>query len=161
MTKYEAFLSLASGLNRELGILPLLYGSLGLEQRLNMNLQADDIDVLVPEIWLHGRWDRLRLFMDNLGYDLYDVHEHAFVRDGISVAFASLESLSSFAGIEIAKIPTVQYNNTSYFLLELEDYRKVYLASSRDGYRKDKKNKDDAAKIALIDAADSFHKERE
>ena len=153
MTKFETFLHLAERLNREFEILPLLYGSLGLEQRLGMDLHADDIDILIPQIWLQDQWETLAKWMAQLGYELYDLHEHAFCNDGVSVAFASLESLSTFAGIEIAKIPMVRYNNTRYLLLDLEDYRKVYAASSLDGYRKDRKNKDDSAKIALIDQA--------
>lgn len=160
MNKLSVFLSLAERLNRQLQIIPLLYGSLGLEQRLQRDLGADDIDILVSEIWLNKRWDRLSGLMEQLGFVLYDLHEHAFSRDGISVAFASLESLAPFAGIEIAKIPMVRYNEACYLLLDLEDYRKVYTTSSRDGYRKDKKNKDDSAKLRLIDQAqrESFEK---
>ena len=47
--KYAEFLRVASLLNRELGVTPLLFGSLGLERRLHMDLNADDIDVLIPE----------------------------------------------------------------------------------------------------------------
>lgn len=151
MTKYEEFLSLAQELNRQLDICPLLYGSLGLEQRLQSDLRADDIDILIPEIWLGERWGELTAFMEQSGFSLYDPHEHAFCKDGISVAYASLESLWPFAGIEIEKIPMVQYNETRYLLLDLDGYRKVYAASSLDGYRKDKKHKDDSAKLVLID----------
>ena len=153
MSKYHIFLSLAEEFNHQLGMTPLLYGSLGLEQRLGMDLHADDIDILVPQIWLREQWDQLAELMEQMKFRLYDLHEHAFCRDETSVAFASLESLSSFAGIDIAKIPTVRYNNTRYLLLNLEDYRKVYAASSLDGYRKNKKNKDDTAKLVLIDQA--------
>ena len=153
MSKLAQFFSLARMLNAELGIKPLLYGSLGLEQRLGEDLGADDIDILIPEIWLQDQWEVLRDLLARNGYGLYDLHEHAFMRDHISTAFASLESLKDFAGIEIAKIPEVRYNNTCYLLLELEDYRKVYTASSRDGYRKDKKHKNDAEKIRLIEEA--------
>ena len=153
MTKFAVFLEVADSLNRQFGILPLLYGSLGLEQRLGLDLHADDIDILLPEIWLHEQWDRLVNLMHHMGYVLYDLHEHAFSRDGIQVAFAELESLASFAGINVEKIPMVRYNDICYLLLDLEDYRKVYTASSFDGYRKDKKNKDDSAKLLLIERA--------
>lgn len=156
MTKFSVFLNLAEQLNRELETVPLLYGSLGLEQRLRMDLHADDIDILVPEIWLQERWGDLAELMERQGYRLYDLHEHAFCKDGISVAFAALESLWEFAGIEIEKIPRILYNEICYLLLDLDDYRRVYMASSRDGYRKDKKNKDDSAKIVLIDRCRGF-----
>ena len=150
MNKLDQFLKLARTLNEELEIKPLLYGSLGLEQRLGMDLVAEDIDVLVPEVWLKGQWEVLCDCMHRNGYTLYDLHEHAFCKEGISTAFAVLESLVDFAGIEIAKIPEIRYNNICYLLLDLEDYKKVYTASSFDGYRKDKKHKNDAEKIRLI-----------
>lgn len=46
--KYKVFLKIARRLN-EMGIVPLLFGSLGLEQRLGADLQAEDIDILVPQ----------------------------------------------------------------------------------------------------------------
>ena len=153
MSKLSQFYDLARNINEALGIQPLLYGSLGLEQRLGMKLGADDIDVLIPAIWLTERWKELCGFLEKQGYRLYDPHEHAFLKENVSIAFASLESLEEFAGIDIAKIPEIRYNNICYLLLDLEDYKKVYTASSQDGYRKDKKHKNDAEKIALIDEA--------
>ena len=43
--KKEEFLLIAKELNIKLNIVPLLFGSLGLEQRLDMCLDAEDIDV--------------------------------------------------------------------------------------------------------------------
>ena len=150
MTKYQLFLRIADSLNSQLGVIPLLFGSLGLQQRLGVNLQADDIDILVPACWLEQGWDSLISVMESLGYTLYDLHEHAFAWEGISVAFAALESLESFAGINYNNISQVTDGSVSYLLLELEDYLRVYTASARDGYRADKKHKNDSAKIALI-----------
>ena len=47
--KKKEFLYVAESLNKKLDIVPLLFGSLGLEQRLHTNLNADDIDILIPE----------------------------------------------------------------------------------------------------------------
>ena len=153
MSKLNQFYKLAEILNAELEIKPLLYGSLGLAQRLGRELGAEDIDILIPEVWLTEKWDTLCDFLSRNGYELYDLHEHAFFKENLSTAFASLESLEEFAGIEIANIPEIRYNNLCYLLLNLEDYKKVYTASSRDGYRKDKKHKNDTQKIALIEEA--------
>ena len=151
--KKELFLQIARKLTETLGITPLLFGSLGLEQRLGVNLNADDIDVLIPEEYLDEKWDMLIEVMTTLDYTLYDVHEHAFEKDGVSAAFASIENLVPFAGVDINRIPVVDEDGIRYYLLTLEDYLKVYTASSKDGYRKDTKNKNDTEKIELIKRA--------
>lgn len=147
----DEFLHLALRLNEELGIAPLLFGSLGLGLRLGMDLEAHDIDVLVPEHYLGDGWDELITIMQDDGYVLYDLHEHAFRRHGASVAFASLESLAPFAGVDVDAIPVIGHGAIRYRLLELPDYLKVYSASLLDGYRR--KRKDDRHKIDLINRA--------
>lgn len=148
--KKKIFLHIAGELNIKLNIIPLLFGSLGLEHRLHADLNADDIDVLIPEAFLNDKWDSIVSVMNDNGYVLYDLHEHAFERAGMSVAFASIESLTPFAGVDILKIPVIEESGVRYYLLSLEDYLKVYIASSKDGYRKNKKNKNDEEKIGLI-----------
>ena len=130
-----------------------MFGSLGLEQQLGANLNADDIDVLIPKEYLDEKWDMLIDVMEGLGYSLYNIHEHAFEKDGISAAFASIENLVPFANVDITRISVVAEDGVRYYLLTLEDYLKVYTASSKDGYRRDTKNKNDTEKIELIKRA--------
>lgn len=151
--KKQEFLSIASRLNKDLHIVPLLYGSLGLEQRLQTDLNAEDIDLLIPEVFLNEKWDQLVTLMEENGYALYDLHEHAFEKAGISVAFASLEDLTPFAGVDLTELPVTEEAGVRYSLLTLQDYLKVYTASSQDGYRKNVKHKQDGQKIQLIKKA--------
>lgn len=151
--KKKEFLQIANELNEKLSIVPLLFGSLGLEQRLKMSLNAEDIDVLIPEEFLNIKWQCIVDIMNDNGYTLYDLHEHAFDKDGLSLAYASIESLTPFANIDIANIPIVNEDDIRYYLLELPDYLKVYAASSQDGYRNTIKNKQDQQKIDLIHSA--------
>ena len=148
--KKKEFLYIAKLLNERLHIVPLLFGSLGLEERLHADLDADDIDVLIPEAFLNEKWDSVVSIMNGNGYVLYDLHEHAFEKAGLSFAFASIESLENFAGVDTSKIPIVEEIGVRYYLLDLQDYLKVYTASSKDGYRKNIKNKKDEQKIKLI-----------
>ena len=153
MEKHEAFLHIAGLLNTKLHIIPLLFGSLGLEKRLNTDLQADDIDILIPESFITDDWDRLFSFMAADGYMLFDIEEHAFKKADICAAFASIENLTPFAGIDLRQIPTITENGIRYSLLTLSDYLKVYEASAQDGYRKNVKHKQDGDKIHLIKKA--------
>lgn len=147
---YKSFLHIAGLLNEQLSVTPLLYGSLGLERRLSADMNADDIDVLIPEKCLHDGWHRLVSLMEADGYCLIDEHEHEFRKGDVSVAYASLEDLTPFAGVDISALPVTEDAGVRFLLLDLPDYLKVYTASSKDGYRKDVKNKQDSAKIALI-----------
>ena len=151
--KKKEFLSIAAVLNEQLQIVPLLFGSLGLEQRLHADLNADDIDVLLPEAFLNEKWEHLVSVMNEQGYVLYDLHEHAFEKAGLSVAFASIESLTPFAGVDVGKISVVEETGVRYYLLDLQDYLKVYTESAKDGYRKDRKHKEDGEKVELIKQA--------
>ena len=150
---YSGFIHIAGLLNDRFSVLPLLYGSLGLEQRLSVDLRADDIDVLLPKKYLKDDWSKLTALMEYAGYRLIDEHEHEFSNGTVTVAYAILESLPSFAGIDISDIPVIEDCGVRYLLLELSDYVKVYEASSKDGYRKNVKNKQDNEKIALIKEA--------
>lgn len=147
---YSSFLHIAGLLNEQLSTYPLLYGSLGLEKRLAVDLNADDVDVLIPEKYIKAEWNRLVSIMSAEGYRLVDEHEHEFSNGSVTVAFASLESLTPFAGIDVSSIPVMMDEGKSFLLLELPDYLKVYEASSKDGYRKNVKTQQDSFKISLI-----------
>lgn len=151
--KKQEFLSVAEQLNKELHIVPLLYGSLGLDQRLQTDLGVEDIDILIPEVYLNEKWEQLATLMEGNGYVLYDLHEHAFEKARISVAFASIEELAPFAGVDLTETPVIEESSVHYFLLSLQDYLKVYTASAKDGYRKNNKHKQDEQKIRLIQRA--------
>ena len=148
--KYSEFLHIAKSINVQFNVLPLLFGSLGLERRLNMDLHADDIDILLPEYYLKECWPALKALMEGLGYELYDLHEHAFQKGEFSAAFASIENLTPFAGVDVSQIPKMTDAGASYLLLDLLDYQRVYEASSKDGYRVNKKEKKDHEKLTLI-----------
>lgn len=148
---FSVFLDICKSINIAFSIKPLLYGSLGLEQRLKQEMFPDDIDVLLPDKYINGcKWVGLKKHMEALGYELTDLHEHTFQEDGVRISYAVLEELGSFADINISLIPEENLNGASYYLLTLEDYLKVYNASSKDGYRIKHKNKQDNEKIKLI-----------
>lgn len=148
--KYGEFLSAAAQINETFQVSPLLFGSLGLERRLGISLNSDDIDVLLPERLLTDDWQRLIAMMEKLSYTLQDEEEHEFVKGDFRMAFASVENLEPFAGVDRYHIPLITDQGASYYLLELPDYLRVYEASSKDGYRKNVKNKQDQQKIDMI-----------
>ena len=151
MTKFKCFLQNAEMINGKFNIVPLLYGSLGLEVLIKSSMNADDIDILIPQLFVTGaKWKEFKLFLGNHGYALIDEHEHTFRKDDVDYSYASIEGLKDFAGIDICDIEIRNISGTKFMLLSLEQYLKVYQKSSQDGYRMKVKEKQDNQKIEFI-----------
>lgn len=151
MTKFNCFLENAEMLNDKFNIVPLLYGSLGLEVLTKSSLNADDIDILIPQVFVTGdKWTEFKLFLESHGYTLIDEHEHTFRKNDIDYSYASIEGLKEFAGIDICNIEIRNISGTKSMLLSLEQYLKVYQKSSQDGYRMNVKEKQYNQKIEFI-----------
>lgn len=149
--KFRAFIENARLLAHEFQIIPLLYGSLGLEYLTGRDLHADDIDILIPGVFLQEKWADFQALLENHGYILIDAHEHTFEKAGVHYSYARMEELASFAGIAMEDIEILPIGPVPIRLLSLRQYLKVYSASARDGYRANVKEKNDQAKIALIE----------
>ena len=150
--KFNLFLENARFLSDKFDILPLLYGSLGLEYLTGGVLGADDIDILIPHVFITDRWHEFKELLEAQGYVLADEHEHTFVRDGVAYSYADIEDLESFAGIRMKDIEMREADGVRFLLLSLEQYLSVYKQSSKDGYRVKVRKKKDADKIRLIES---------
>ncbi len=131
-------------------ITPLLYGSLGLEYITGESLNADDIDILIPEIFLAERWTDFKKVLINNGYVLTDEKEHTFEKNNVHYSYASIEELESFADIKQSDIECKKSDDVTFKLLSLKQYLMVYTASSKDGYRINIRKKKDNEKIRFI-----------
>ena len=149
--KKALFFENAKLLAEMFGIIPLMYGSLGLEYITDKSFSADDIDILIPEVFLNVHWCEFKKSLENKGYVLLDEHEHTFQKNNVLYSYASVEELESFAGIKISEIKQHLKENVQFCLLTLEQYLKVYTASSKDGYRVNVRKKKDSEKIAFIE----------
>jgi hypothetical protein len=148
---FEVFLTVAAQLNRELAVVPVLYGSLGLSRAINSSQPIGDVDILVPAVFLAHRWHAVMAVMERLQFDLIDAREHEFRRSGDTVAFADQESLLPFAGINPSTLRTSTVQGVQFKELTPVDYLAVYRASQRDGYRQKQRGKRDAEKIKQIE----------
>jgi hypothetical protein len=150
--KMGLFLQNARLLSDTLGIVPLLYGSLGLEYLSGDDLAADDIDILIPKTFITDRWPEFKGILESYGYILTDAHEHTFVREGVSYSYADVEDLETFAGIRCEEILRREADSVPFMILSPEQYLRVYKRSSRDGYRARVRGKKDAEKIRFIES---------
>jgi hypothetical protein len=149
--KIKLFFENAKLLYNRFEIIPLMYGSLGLEYITNENLNADDIDILIPKFFLNEGWNEFKSFLISEEYVLIDEREHTFQKNGISYSYASIEELEIFAQICLSDIEQRNYNEIKFKLLSLEQYLTVYRASAKDGYRVTVRKKKDNDKIAFIE----------
>ncbi len=149
--KKSMFFENAELLAEKFGISPLMYGSLGLEYITGENLNADDIDILIPEIFVTKRWNEFKCIMEEADYVLVDEHEHTFLKNDIYLSYASIEELEPFANINLSEIAEHCDNGVSFKLLSLKQYLQVYHASAKDGYRVNVREKKDNDKIAFIE----------
>ena len=150
--KFNLFLENARFLSDKFDIVPLLYGSLGLEYLTGDDLGADDIDILVPRVFITDRWQEFKAVLEEHGYVLADEHEHTFARDGVAYSYADIEDLDPFAGIHMKDIEMREADGVRFLLLSLEQYLLVYQKSSKDGYRVNVRQKKDADKIRFIES---------
>ena len=148
--KKQLFFENTRLLSDAFGIIPLMYGSLGLEYRTGESLNADDIDILIPKAFLSDKWEEFRNVLEKNGYILIDEHEHTFDKDGVHYSYAQAEELEAVAGIPVTEIETIRTEEVSFGLLSLEQYLRVYSASVKDGYRVSVRNKKDSEKIEFI-----------
>ena len=151
-SKFNYFLENARLLSDKFGVVPLLYGSLGLEYLTGDALDADDIDILVPRVFITNRLQEFKAVLEEHGYVLADEHEHTFVRDGVAYSYADIEDLEAFAGINTEDIEMHEADGVRFLLLSLEQYLAVYRKSSKDGYRVNVRQKKDADKIRFIES---------
>ena len=150
--KFNLFIENARLLSDKFNIVPLLYGSLGLEYLTGDILGSDDIDILVPRVFITDRWQEFKAVLEEHGYVLVDEHEHTFVRDGVAYSYSDIEDLESFAGIRMKDIEMREADGVSFLMLSLEQYLVVYKQSSKDGYRVNVRQKKDADKIRFIES---------
>ena len=150
--KFNLFFENARLLSDKFDIVPLLYGSLGLEYLTGDDLGAVDIDILIPRVFLTERWQEFKVLLEAQGYVLADEHEHTFLRDGVAYSYADIEDLEPFAGINTEDIEMYEADGVCFRLLSLEQYLAVYKQSSKDGYRVNVRQKKDADKIRFIES---------
>lgn len=158
MSLYYEFKIICFNLNKE-GIIPTLMGSLGLEYVSKEKWNPSDIDIHVPgdprgweapdELRIYD-WDKIMTVMGKLDYELIDLHEHEFKKDGISVEFGTIDSLYDFAGILESDIEIIEKDGIKFRVPSLEQYLSIYESSSKDSYRNDNNNSKDFLKIDWI-----------
>ncbi|MBI4094700.1 MAG: hypothetical protein HY435_00715 [Candidatus Liptonbacteria bacterium] len=159
MEKFDIFLEVAGELNRSFAITPILYGSLGLRTLLKKRMTVNDVDILVPQKFVNNKWKDLKDSMEKLKFELKDLKEHEFIRNGEIVAFASDKTLGDIDLVSKDLNETV-VRGVIFKELSAKQYLKVYKFTLHDGYRLTKHS--DEEKISLLEKflSNKFEPER-
>ena len=151
--KFKNFLENAKLLNGRFRIVPLLYGSLGLEQITEANLHSNDINILIPEEFVSGeKWTTLIEYLEENGYTLIEENTHTFIKEDIEYSYAPIEELKTFASIDPKDIGIYEKSGVRYKSLSLDQYLTVYQKSQEKYHNanvQDKKEQDEE-KVSFI-----------
>jgi hypothetical protein len=133
-------------------------GSVGLEVVTRKSWDSQDLDIHVPgdkrgwemppELSIFN-WEDIIKILNSMGYSLTDLHEHEFIKEGLSVEFSN-DTLPDFAGVQLEDLELHQMGEVKYYLLNPEQYLSVYKSSSKDSYRADKNNNKDIKKMDIL-----------
>lgn len=148
--KFKIFLGITKKLNNEFGIVPILFGSLGLYRIIDLDKKTGDIDVLINDEYVQEKWPELLSFMKGLGYTLQDEHEHEFMKDDQEIAFAKQSNLLEMNNIYPAKLEVTKVGVVQFRELSTEQYLTCYETVYNDEYRRKKNHNADAEKIKSI-----------
>lgn len=126
-------------------IYSILYGSLGVSVYLGNFKEFDDIDLLIEDIYLDNKWSDFVKIMGSNGFKLIDNREHEFANElNLKVAFAKKSILSKDKICDPQKdIQIFNYDGIIIKTLTKQAFINAYAFSSKDGYRKEKRGKND------------------
>lgn len=149
--KLDAFFSVVRQLNIKFKITPVLYGSLGLSKYIGELTKIDDVDILVPHVYINKKWNALKKFMEEIGYKLTDQKEHEFQKGQIKVAFATEDDLSDIPDFNYSELIDTKEKGVKFRQLTPKLYLDLYVWLQTCDYRVDKgKTKTDKIRIKAL-----------
>src|SRR3989344_3565518 len=138
--KFKTFLEIVEVLNKH-GIIPTLYGSLGLYRLIGQLDEIDDIDIVIPEIYAKEKLFELLEIMQSIGYRQDKTYPHEVFKDGQQIGFELEEELKEFAGIDLSIYKITKINKAEFKELHQEDYLKIYRKALKEREGKIRKTK--------------------
>lgn len=137
---------------REAGMNPVLYGSAAVSAYLGDYKPLGDVDILVEDEFIDGKWDALVKIMSAQGYTLVDLHEREFAdAKGLRIALSKHGILERDGiGKVVEDMRVVERGGQTVTTLSPEALIRAYEFSARDGYRKDMRGKKDEVTIQLL-----------
>lgn len=129
------------------GIIPIIYGSLGLYLILQKDGPVNDIDFIIdkPEEFSVCK----NVLLKN-GFEIDPEHERELIKNGFYVSFIDRNDIEKLIK-EPLKLNPATHNNKNFYNIELSQYLKIYTNGLNNKFRKERKEKDDLKKINKIE----------
>ncbi len=142
--EFDLFLTVASALNRE-GVVPLLFGSLGLMRIVGEFKKVSDVDLFLPRETIERNKERIYSLMSALNFFPAD-KDLEFKKNDIVIEIAGFhesdERLREFMQLKILE-------GVYFYELPLSEYLKFYKKAINQKNRE--KEKEDQKKIEIIE----------
>lgn len=105
--------------------IPILIGDFALEKRLNKSLNANEIILLIPEVYLNKNWRFINNTLLSRSFVESSSHKHSLCRNGITVSFFAIDDFVNMTGITTKKLPR-EFSTFTYFLPDLTQFVTFY-----------------------------------
>lgn len=138
----KEFLIISKLINDELDVEPIMFGKFGLQEQLNMYLDADVLDILIPEEYISGlkKQDWL-LFLTKHGYKANE--SNSFTKNNTKFTYDSFERYQKLGNINLFESPgfydvpedlsenweeSFEYikNHKGYYIFTIRQYLEIY-----------------------------------
>lgn len=123
--KFSAFLEIAKVLNKY-GIVPTLYGSLGLYRIVGQLDEINDIDIVIPNKNLIDGLDELIKIITEVGYKQDVPYPHEFTKGDGSIGFEPENELVAELGTNLEELKITEIDGAKFKELAPKDYLLVY-----------------------------------
>lgn len=136
----------------ENGIDSILYGSLGASVYLGNFREFNDVDLLVDRKYLSEEWSQLIEQMKQHGFQIVNKKEHEFLNEeGKKVAFAEKDVLIRDKICDPVKdVLEFTQRGVKVRTLTIDGFINAYKFSSKDGYRIEKRGRNDLQVVMLL-----------
>jgi len=133
-----------------MGITPIAYGSLGLAFLIKKQITINDIDIILLDDDFNNHWkDICKFLTKDMKYAIDPDHKQEFLND-VLVSFMSVNDIRKLTEINISQLQKTTKNKIAYYNLTLNQHLDIYKNGLLNKFRRQKKDKDDKNKIALI-----------
>lgn len=139
-------------LNQAFHITPILYASFALEKVLGINLNAADIDLLIPSSDFERR-EHIISYFQSMGYQYQRDEVIHLMKDHISIELADEDVWLDALKINRDTLHLINDHDHSYQLLGASNLLKLYQYLSQLSHRSEEKRSKDIQKIKIIKQA--------